>query len=178
MELLSVPVERSYRADVVSVGAFCHVLLVPEGGASSCLVLSLVFDPVARAYLVWEQGSRSSALVDTGIVGCTVATLAVDSTARMWVAYDTEDKTVEVKHSDFPYELWDAPPVTLINGLGGEYLCAVIAMPEGRLGVMWSDQQGDAQGHTSFGFRARLDVDDPGGVGRVGVGRFRAGCGG
>jgi hypothetical protein len=79
------------------------------------------------------------------------ATLAVDSTGRMWVAFDTSS-SAQVVHSSpgQDYTVWSAP-ITLATGLDPDDITAIVAF-SGRVGVMWSNQV-----TRRFGFRTHVD---------------------
>ena len=95
-------------------------------------------------------------LVNVPLSGSTErATLEVDSTGRMWVAYDVSS-TVEVRYSDGLYTSWSAP-ITVASGINSDDISAIIAMPDNSIGVLWSNQSADR-----FGFRIHRDIAAPG----------------
>ncbi|MCK6211737.1 hypothetical protein KZX45_14395 [Georgenia sp. EYE_87] len=145
--------DTTVRADVKAVGNVVHVLLYD----GSTELVSLQYDSGPRSYRPW--GSRSGATsVDLGSGGET-ATIDIDATGRMWLAYDTEN-SVEVQYSSFPYSSFSGP-VTLETGIDKDDIAVVAAM-SGGVGVMWSDQRRDR-----FGFRFHPNSSAPGSWGAV-----------
>jgi hypothetical protein len=79
------------------------------------------------------------------------ATIAIDSSGRMWLAYDAYD-TVEVLYSDSSsgYAVWDGP-ITIASGIANDDICAVVSFA-GQIGVFWSSQTTQR-----FGFKTHVD---------------------
>ena len=91
----------AYNADVKPVGDLAHVLL--EKGTSSRLVTVQYVSGVAGTYQPWSVQPN---LVTVPLLSSTeTATLDVDSTGRLWVAFDTTTE-VRVIHSASPYTTW------------------------------------------------------------------------
>jgi hypothetical protein len=142
--------DDSIHADVKSVGNLAHVLLF--GGSSSQLA-TLQYDggPDNR----FEPWALRPQLVNVPLAGSVeTATIEVDSTGRMWVAYDVSS-TVEVRYSDGLYTSWSAP-IVVASGINSDDISAIVAMPTGRIGVLWSNQSADR-----FGFRMHVDSAAP-----------------
>ena len=72
----------------------------------------------------------------------------------MWVAYDTTND-IAVQYSDSPYSSWNGP-ILLKQGVTSDDISVVTALPDGTVGVLWSDQSTDR-----FGFRVHIDGTDP-----------------
>jgi hypothetical protein len=148
---LQITSNSSVHADVKSAGNLAHVLLL---NGSSAQLATLEYDggPDNR----FEPWALRPQLVDVPL-GSSVetATLDVDSTGRMWVAYD-RSSTVEVRHSDGLYTTWSAP-ITVASGINSDDISAIVAMPNGTIGVLWSNQSSDR-----FGFRVHVDGAAPG----------------
>ncbi len=86
--------------------------------------------------------------------GVETATIDVDSTGRLWVAYD-RSSTIEVRYSDNLYTSFSAP-ITVASGITTDDICSIIAMPGGTIGVFWSNQNAKR-----FGFRTHTDGANP-----------------
>src|SRR5690606_24360692 len=123
-----------------------HVLL---HGPSSSLV-SLEFDAASGTYVPWTARPEPTAVA---LPGSETATVAVDSTGRMWLASDAAS-SVQVRWSDAPYTSFSAP-LTLATGVSSDDISVVTTLP-GRVGVLWSNQQAQR-----FGFRTHVDGTNP-----------------
>jgi len=131
------------KADVLPVGDVAHVLLFD--GSSSTRLASLQYVPGSPGtYAFWSQ----RATVPTIPLGSGVemATLAMDGAGRMWVASDA-GSTIEVRYSDGNYSTWSAP-VTIGSGVTTDDICDITTLPNGSVGVIWSNQNTER-----FGFR-------------------------
>ena len=140
---------KSVHADVKLVGDVAHVLLF--NGNSSQLA-SLKYDAADNRFEPWSLRPQ---LVNVPL-GSSVetATIEADSTGRLWVAYD-RSSTVEVRYSDGIYTTWSAP-ITVASGIGSDDISTIIAMPNNKIGVMWSNQSTDR-----FGFKVHQDGAAP-----------------
>ncbi len=134
------------RADALAVGDVTHVLLY---GPSTTLV-SLQYDTTAHGYRLWSQ--RTSA-TPVSLPGSEIATIAIDSTGRMWLAYDP-DTSMAVRYADAPYTSFSAP-VVVATGTTVDDIADVVAM-NGAIGVLWSNQV-----TKRFGFRTHVDGAPP-----------------
>jgi hypothetical protein len=144
----SLPSGNGFRADVKVVDDLAHVLLFD--GSSSQLA-TLQYDPADNRFEPWSLRPQVVAVPISS--SAEMATLEVDSTGRMWVAYDVSS-SVEVRYSDGLYTSWSAP-ITL-GSLGSDDISDIVAMPNGKIGVMWSNQSADR-----FGFRVHVDGAAP-----------------
>ncbi|MEX2115100.1 MAG: LamG-like jellyroll fold domain-containing protein, partial [Pirellulales bacterium] len=135
------------QADVKVVGNLAHVLMFQ--GTSSEFV-TLEYGP--SGYGFW---SAQPQVVDMVLgSGVETATIDVDSTGRLWVAYD-RSSTIEVRYSDGLYTSFSAP-ITVASGITSDDICSIIAMPGGTVGVFWSNQNSKR-----FGFRTHVDGTNP-----------------
>ncbi|MBU0616255.1 MAG: DNRLRE domain-containing protein, partial [Planctomycetes bacterium] len=138
------------HADVEANGDLVHILLY-DGTASEFLSVQ---------YLPGEVGSYGfwalrPGLVDVALTsGVETATIDIDSTGRIWMASDARS-SVEVRYSDSPY-LSFSDPITIASGITSDDISAVAALPDGSVGVLWSDQNAKR-----FGFRVHQDGDPP-----------------
>jgi len=150
--VLQLSASTSVHADVKAVGAVSHVLLFNYGTSQ---LASIEYVPATQTYQFWTTRPANVSLPLVG--GTETATLDVDSQGRMWLATDFAAATdqIVVYYSDAPYSSWSAP-VTLATGINGDDISAVIAMPGGKIGVLWSNQNTQR-----FGFRTHLDGTDP-----------------
>jgi len=149
---LQLSTSGKFNADVKVDGNLAHVLLY--GGTSSKLA-TVEFDhgPDNR----YEMWSLRPELVDIVLTkGVETATLELDSTGRMWIASDAKS-TVEVRYSDAAnrFRAWSGP-ITVASGINSDDISSIIAMPNGSIGVFWSNQSTDR-----FGFRLHVDGADP-----------------
>ncbi|WP_240676236.1 InlB B-repeat-containing protein [Botryobacter ruber] len=135
----------SSRADCKVVGNVVHIFLFR--GSSTSYLASVQYDAASKNYKAWSQRSGLSE-VDLDPEPET-ATMDIDGTGRMWVAYDGRNN-VKVRWSDPPYTAWSAPD-TLATGIHEDDICAVVALP-GKVGVLWSNQNTKL-----FGFRTHTD---------------------
>lgn len=138
------------RADVKVVGEVVHILLYR--GVESWLV-SVEYVPGLQTYQAWTIRSYNSPISLES--GGETATIDIDSTGRMWVAFDTSFE-IRVRYSDSPYDDWTAIPITLASGVNADDICVVTALPNGTIGVLWSNQN-----TRRFGFRVHTDGTDP-----------------
>ena len=130
-----------------------HVLLF-NGGSSQ--LASIEYVPATQTYQFWTTRPANVALPLDG--GTETATIDVDSQGRMWLATDYAAGTdqIVVYYSDAPYSSWSGP-VTLATGINADDIAVVTAMPGGKIGVLWSNQNTQR-----FGFRTHVDGTDPG----------------
>ncbi len=141
---------KGSRADVKVVGDLAHVLMF-EGATSELVTLENRPGAPAR-YDFWTVQPQ----VVSVSLGSSVetATIDVDSTGRLWVAYD-RSTTIEMRYSDGPYTTFSAP-ITVASGITTDDISSVIAMPGGRIGVFWSNQNS-----RRFGFKTHVDGANP-----------------
>ena len=133
------------HADVLDTGSVTHILLYR--GTSSELV-SVEYG--SGTYAAWS--ARPAAAPITLDSGVETATIAVDSTGRMWLASDgTTD--INVRYSDAPYSSWSSP-LAIGTGVNTDDISVVTAMPGNQIGVLWSNQETER-----FGFRVHADAD-------------------
>ena len=142
---------NNVRADVKSIGNLAHVLLLD---GSSAQLASLQYDPADNRFESWTLRPQ---LVNVPLNSSVeMATIDIDSTGKMWVAYDVSS-TIEVRHSTGLYNTWSAP-ITVATGISSDDICVITAMPASaaspgnKIGVMWSNQSSKR-----FGFRYHVD---------------------
>ena len=140
----------SSAADVKVDGDLAHILLF-EGPTSELVTLEAK-PGTPNGYDFWSV----QPLNVTVPLGSSVetATIDIDSTGRLWVAYD-RSTTIEVRYSDGPYTSFSAP-ITVASGITTDDISSIIAMPGGKIGVFWSNQNSER-----FGFRTHLDGTNP-----------------
>ncbi|HUS83435.1 MAG TPA: LamG domain-containing protein, partial [Dehalococcoidia bacterium] len=135
------------RADAKAVGGVTHILLhdsTPE-------LTSVQHVPAGNTYQLWPTRSTATSV---SLPGSETATIDIDSTGRMWLA--TEDgSNVTVYYSDSPYSSFSGP-ITLANNITEDDISGVIAMPDNKIGVLWSNQNTQR-----FGFKVHADGADP-----------------
>lgn len=141
---------KSVHTDVKVVGDLAHVLLF-QGSTAQLATLQYDSGPDQR----FEPWSVRPELVSVPLTSSTeTATLEVDSTGRMWVAYDVSS-TIEVRYSDGLYSTWSAP-ITVASGINSDDISTIVAFPNGKIGVFWSNQSTNL-----FGFRTHQDGAAP-----------------
>ena len=148
--VLQLSTDTNVKADVKAVGDVSHILLLD--GPDSQLA-SVSYQPGGSgSYDFW---SLRPDLVDVALHNnVEAATIDIDSTGRMWLASDTKNE-IEVRYSDFPYMSF-SDPITIATGVSSDDISVVTALPNGTIGVLWSDQNDER-----FGFRIHVDGSDP-----------------
>ncbi len=145
------------KADCKLYGNTVHILLLTGEYAE---LISLEFNFGSAKYNPWTQrGSTVDVWLDDDVE---TATLDIDGTGRMWMAFNGDDDTYDfdfngveddnmyVIYSDAPYITWSSRMIVGSN-IGSDDIGAVIAMP-GKIGVLWSNQK-----QKRFGFKTHLD---------------------
>jgi hypothetical protein len=145
---LTLSTQDKVKADVVVRGDVAHVLMERGNGTR---LASIQYVPSTAAYEFW---SERPGLVSLPLGSAPeTATIDVDSTGRMWLAYDERNR-IDVRYSDAPYAAWSSP-ITVATGITDDDIAAVVAFG-GQVGVLWSDQNTER-----FGFRVHVDGTDP-----------------
>ena len=124
VEVLRLSDSVKATADVVAAGDLTHVLLY-EGPQAR--LISLKYDPAGKEYKPW--GKRPLATTVSLEPACETATIDVDSSGRMWLAFDGESE-IHVRWSDPPYTSFSAP-LRLASGISPDDICVVTAFPDG-----------------------------------------------
>ena len=145
--ILTLSTQQKVKADVVVQGDVAHVLMEKGNGTR---LASIEYIAAVGTYDFW---SIRPDLVGLSLGSAETATLDVDTTGRLWLAYDNGSQ-IDVQYSDAPYSLWSGP-ITIASGIDDDDISAVVAF-DGQIGVFWSDQSTQR-----FGFRVHLDGDDP-----------------
>jgi hypothetical protein len=135
------------KADVEVVGEVAHILLHD----STPMLVSIEYLPDQHAYAPW---SARPAATPVALSGSETATIAVDSTGRLWLAADASS-AVMVHYSDPPYAAF-AGPIVLHDGIAPDDIALITALPDATVGVLWSNQRKER-----FGFRWHRDGADP-----------------
>jgi hypothetical protein len=134
------------HADVLVDGPLAHILLWANGNTQFS---SIAY--VAGTYQLWPTRTT---LVDIPLPGSETATIALDSTGEMWLAANrTPANEIVVYHSVSPYSTWDGP-IVLETGVDGDDIEVITALPNGTVGVFWSNQNPAVR---RFGFRTHVD---------------------
>jgi hypothetical protein len=138
---------NNVTADVKAVGGLTHVLLF-DGDASQ--LASIEYDGAGN-YVPWTMRPQ---LVGVPLSGAETATIDVDTTGRLWVAADN-GSLVQVRYSDGLYQSWSSP-ITVASGIGSDDISVITALPNGTVGVLWSNQN-----TKRFGYRYHVDGAAP-----------------
>ena len=133
------------QADAKVIGNLVHILLY---GAAPELVS---IEYVGGAYQPWSQRLTNTLI---SLPNSEIATIDVDSTGRMWLATEN-GPNLNVHYSDAPYTSFSGP-VTLATGIAADDIGVVTALPNGTIGVLWSNQN-----TRLFGFRVHGDGAAP-----------------
>ncbi|MEJ8800545.1 LamG-like jellyroll fold domain-containing protein [Pontibacter sp. H249] len=146
--ILRLSTKTSSKADCKVVGNTVHIVLFQ--GPSSELV-SVEYSTSSGMYELWSR--RTSTVGLSLKSGTEAATIDIDGSGRMWLAYDgTSD--INVRWSDSPYTTWSSP-IVLASNVKDDDICAITAMP-GKIGVLWSNQNSKR-----FGFKVHTDGAAP-----------------
>lgn len=136
---------KSTHADVRIVDDFAHVLLYD---GTKTQFATLQYDSVDNRFEAWTQQPN---VVNVPLSkGVETATIEADSTGRLWIASDAKT-TVEVRYSDGLHSTWSGP-ITVASGIKSDDISTIIAMPNGTIGVFWSNQS-----TKRFGFKVHQD---------------------
>ncbi len=123
------------KADCKAVSDVCHILLWRTEEYSSLLV-SLQYDPPSQNYKLWsKRPSTTNIYLDPGVE---IGTIDVDANGRMWLASDGIND-IRVRWSDSPYTAW-SNPIIIASNVSDDDIGAVIALPQGQVGIFWSNQ--------------------------------------
>ena len=146
--VLDIDASISSFADCKVEGSVTHILLYK--GVSSSLV-SVEYISLSNTYQLWT--SRTTTVPISLDSGVETATIDIDGNGRMWLA-SAGNADINVRWSDSPYSSWSSA-ITIGTGVGNDDICAITAF-DGKIGVLWSDQNIDR-----FGFKYHVDGDSP-----------------
>ena len=150
--MMTLATRSDYRADCLSEGDTTFVLLF-AGPEAELVTLAYEHEQGARGkYETLSDGFGRSRVDVSG--SAETATIARDASGRLWLASDTSD-AIEVRHTDPPYTHWSAP-FSIATGVSDDDIGAVTALPDGQVGVFWSDQT-----RRRFGFRVHAPGAEP-----------------
>jgi hypothetical protein len=149
-DVLTITDAANTRADCRVAGNLVHILLFREITSASYFV-SLEYDPALNTYKFWTQ--RTSNVSIQFEPGTVTATLAIDTTKRIWIASNSFGNML-VRWSDPPYSTFSSP-INIESGATEKDICAVTALP-GKIGVLWSNQNA-----RRFGFKTHQDGANP-----------------
>lgn len=136
---------KSTHADVKVVDDLAYVLLY-QGTSSQFATLE--YNTANNQFEAWASQPN---LVNIPLSkGVETATIEADSTGRLWIASDAKS-TIEVRYSDGLHTTWSAP-ITVASGITSDDISTIIAMPNGTIGVFWSNQNAKR-----FGFKVHQD---------------------
>ncbi|GAA4295643.1 T9SS type A sorting domain-containing protein [Nibribacter koreensis] len=137
------------RADCKVVDNVVHVLVYR--GDNDSHLYSLEYDAATSTYKPWSlQTARSSFTLGPE---SETATLDIDGSGRMWIAYDTP-REVRVRWSDSPYSTW-SDPIVIASGIADDDITGLIALPN-KIAVLWSNQRTEM-----FGMKTHQDGASP-----------------
>src|SRR5690606_18010260 len=135
---------RKGRADCKIVGNQLHIFVFQQNTSQ---LISLQYTPALTTFEPW---SPRPSLVQFSFNGeVQTATIDIDGTGRMWMAY-VRNSNVIVRWSDAPYSNW-SEQLSLDPGVRSDDVATVVALP-GKIGVLWSNQNTER-----FGFKTHMD---------------------
>ena len=135
--------------DALLVGEVLYV--VSRDTAETLQLRRLLFDAVTRQFVP----STTDPVIITGRGGLAGATIAKDSTGRLWITF-AASSAIFVAHSDDDGLTWAQPFVPAVPGgavVSPNEVSSIVAFA-GTIGLMWSDQAKD-----SFYFAVHRDGD-------------------
>jgi hypothetical protein len=148
--ILRLTPDTRVQADVKQDGNLAHVLLFD--GVKSQLA---TIEYVPGTQPSWQLWSVQPKLVDVVLsAGVETATIDIDGAGTLWLASDALT-SIEVRHSEYPYTAFSRP-ITLANGVSRDDISDIAELPDGSVGVLWSDQV-----RRQFGFRIHAAAADP-----------------
>ena len=131
------------HADVRAIGNLSHILLY----SASPELYSVQYNTTTNTYEPWASRTTGTAIA---LPSSETATIDVDSTGRMWLATEAVGN-LNVYYSDSPYTSFSGP-VTLASNINDDDIGVVTALPNGTVGVLWSNQT-----TKRFGFKVHVD---------------------
>jgi hypothetical protein len=137
--------DDNFEADIRAEHHLAHVLLF-DGEDSQ--YVTLAYSTAEATYAPWSEHPEPIAVELSS--AAETATIEVDTQGRLWVAADASSD-VEVRYSDAPYTVW-SDPIVLADDITSDDISAIAALPNGLIGVVWSDQNSER-----FGFRYHVD---------------------
>jgi hypothetical protein len=134
----------SARADVLWTDPFLFVLLY-KGSTVSLSKYS--YDAPTQTYTRLPGFPVSLPLAS----GSESATIAQDSTGKLWIVYDPGNKIRVMWSTTSDHTGWNTTGMVLYEPVDSDDLADIVAF-NNRIGVMWSNQSAD-----NFGFRIHVD---------------------
>jgi hypothetical protein len=142
---LMLTTDNNFHADVKAHGNLAHVLLLDDDATQ---LASIEYVGGATGYQLWSTRPN---LVNIPLASSTeTATIDIDSLGTMWLASDVSS-TIVVRYSQGDYSTW-SDPITVASGISSDDISVITALPNGSMGVLWSNQSADR-----FGFRVHQD---------------------
>jgi VCBS repeat-containing protein len=143
----------SVKADVKVVGNVVHVMMLRTSATEFRSVQFVAGSGGSPGtYQFWS--TQPNLITLPSMSSLEAVTFDVDSTGKMWVAYQSGGQ-IKVRHSDTPYTTWSAE-IVLDSNVGSDDIASIVALPNGQIGLFWSNQDTDL-----FGFRIHVDGTDP-----------------
>ena len=139
--------DTDVQADAKAVGGVTHILL----HGSSPKLVSVQYNATGNTYEPWSSRPTATSI---SLPNSETATIDIDSTGRMWLATEN-GANLNVYYSDAPYTSFTGP-ITLANNINDDDIGVVTALPNGTIGVLWSNQNTQR-----FGFKVHVDGQLP-----------------
>lgn len=152
--VLQLSTQNSFHADILSEGDVTHILLVDASSPANSQLASVEYvSGGLGSYQLWSQRPSLTPIALSN--SDETATLAIDSSGRLWVASDVTN-TIEVRYVDGPNYTSFSAPFTIGSGISSDDISDITTMADGSVGVLWSDQNAER-----FFFRVHHAIDDP-----------------
>jgi hypothetical protein len=146
-EVLKLSPRTDTHADVLVDGSLAHILLWADENTQFSSI-----ENVSGTYQLWATRNTLVNIIPP-LDDSETATIALDSTGEMWLATRASNVNIVVYHSAPPYSTWDGP-IVLETGVDGDDIEVITALPNGTVGVFWSNQNPAVK---RFGFRYHVD---------------------
>ncbi len=146
-QVQQISTNKKTHADVKVDGDLAYVLMF---SGSKSQVATLQYDAIDNRFEFWAQQPN---LVNVSLSGDT-GTIDIDSTGRLWIA-SIGKSGVEARYSDGLHTSFSGP-ITVGAKVGSGEMSSIIAMPNGTIGIFWSDQK-----TKRFGFSTHQDGAAP-----------------
>jgi uncharacterized repeat protein (TIGR02543 family) len=146
-QLLQLSTATDVHADAKLLGSQVHILLF-RTSTNVAELASVEYVPLTHSYQAWSTRPANTSITLDG--GVETATIDIDTQGRMWLASDAVTD-INVRWSDSPYSTWSSA-ITVGTGVSSDDISAVIALPTGNVGVLWSNQNA-----RRFGFSIHTD---------------------
>jgi hypothetical protein len=138
-QVLQVSASTTARADVRNAGNVTHILLHTTNDTTAELASIELVAGGTPSQQAWSV--RPTNVTVSLANNVKTATIEMDISGRMWVAYDGTS-SVFVRYADSDYSTWSSA-ITLGTGITSDDIAAISRVGNYGIGVMWSNQNDD-----------------------------------